>query len=64
MPTPLIAVHFILPLVFWPFPPPDIHMNVVGTHVAQRTAELAMEGEYTTARLAALTNQRLLARSR
>ena len=44
--------------------PVDIRMGVVGSHAAHRTAQLAMEGEYTSARLNALTSQRLLQRSR
>ena len=39
-------------------------MAVVGTHVAHRTANLAMQGEYTQARISALSNQRLLQRTR
>jgi hypothetical protein len=42
----------------------DIDMSVVGTHVARTTASLAVEGEYSQARLSALSNQRLLQRTR
>jgi hypothetical protein len=41
----------------------DIDMSVVGTHVARTTASLAVEGEYSQARLSALSNQRLLQRT-
>lgn len=40
----------------------DIDMAVVGTHVAHTTAKLAMEGEYTQARMNALVSQRLMQR--
>ena len=39
-------------------------MSVVGCHVAHTTATLAMGGEYSQARLNALSNQRLLQRVR
>ena len=42
----------------------DIHMGVVGTHVAHNTAKLTMDGEYTHARLNAMSSQRLLQRTR
>ena len=45
-------------------PPADIDMAVVGTHVAHTTAKLAMEGEYTQARMNALVSQRLMQRQR
>ncbi len=41
-----------------------IDMGVVGSHVARNTAKLTMEGEYTGARVNALSNQRLLQRNR
>jgi len=37
---------------------------VVGTHVARNTAKLTMEGEYTEARVNAMSQQRLLQRTR
>ncbi|XP_046374284.1 circularly permutated Ras protein 1-like isoform X1 [Haliotis rufescens] len=41
----------------------NIDLNVLGTHAAQKTANLALEGEYTMSRGAALMNQRLAWRS-
>ena len=49
--------HFLLYCV-------DIHLAVVGTHAAHTSAKLAMEGEYTEARVNAFSNQRLLQRTR
>ena len=42
----------------------DIDMGVVGTHVAHNTAALAMGGEYSQARLGALSSQRMLQKAR
>ena len=42
----------------------DIDMSVVGAHVAHTTATLAMGGEYSQARLSALSSQRMLQRTR
>ena len=42
----------------------DIHLAVVGTHAAHASARLAMEGEYTEARVNAFSKQRLLQRTR
>ena len=42
----------------------DIDISVVGTHVAHTTAQLAMEGEYSQARLGAISSQRLLQKAR
>ena len=42
----------------------DIDMGVVGTHVAHNTATLAMGGEYSQARLSALSSQRMLQKAR
>ena len=42
----------------------DIHLAVVGTHAAHTSAKLAMEGEYTEARVNAFSRQRLLQRTR
>ena len=42
----------------------DIDMSVVGAHVAHTTATLAMGGEYSQARLSALSSQRMLQRNR
>ena len=42
----------------------DIQMAVVGTHTAHTTAKLAMEGEFTHARMNALVSQRLMQRTR
>ena len=39
-------------------------MSVVGAHVAHTTATLAMGGEYSQARLSALSSQRMLQRTR
>ncbi|XP_067676660.1 circularly permutated Ras protein 1-like [Haliotis asinina] len=41
----------------------NIDLNVLGTHTAQKTANLALDGEYTMSRGAALMNQRLAWRS-
>jgi hypothetical protein len=41
----------------------DIDMSVVGAHVAHTTATLAMGGEYSQARLSALSSQRMLQRN-
>ena len=43
---------------------PDIDMSVVGAHVAHTAATLAMGGEYSQARLGALSSQRMLQRTR
>ena len=42
----------------------DIHLAVVGSHAAHTSAKLAMEGEYTEARVNAFSKQRLLQRTR
>ena len=42
----------------------DIHLTVVGSHAAHTSAKLAMEGEYTEARVNAFSKQRLLQRTR
>ena len=42
----------------------DIQMAVVGTHAAHTTAKLAIEGEFTHARMNALVSQRLMQRTR
>ena len=42
----------------------DIDMSVVGAHVAHTAATLAMGGEYSQARLSALSSQRMLQRNR
>ncbi|XP_046583394.1 circularly permutated Ras protein 1-like [Haliotis rubra] len=41
----------------------NVDLNVLGTHAAQKTANLALDGEYTMSRGAALMNQRLAWRS-
>lgn len=42
----------------------DMDMSVVGAHAAHTTATLAMGGEYSMARLSALSSQRLLQKAR
>ena len=42
----------------------DIHLAVVGTHAAHTSAKLAIEGEYTEARVNCFSKQRLLQRTR
>ena len=42
----------------------DIKMAVLGSHAAHKTAALAMDGEYTSARANAIGMQRLLQRNR
>jgi hypothetical protein len=42
----------------------DMDMSVVGAHVAHTTATLAMGGEYSQARLGAISSQRLLQKAR
>ena len=42
----------------------EMDMSVVGAHVAHTTATLAMGGEYSQARLNALSSQRMLQKAK
>ena len=54
----------LLLLLFLLFPTADMDLALVGAHVTHTTAQLAMEGEYSEARVKAMANQRLLQRNR